>query len=184
MGKSAISRRASRNEPRGRSVFLFSALSDESLDVLGAVADPERDRLEQEKRILLQGLKEFEADKAIGKVDAKDYEHLKKTAEARAVQIIKQLKDNEKYWLSKAQARAGVDELPPEAHKPLAVPSLDEVNPESSPSSAASTAPAPPADARIFAAGSTTLVNSTCSTCNTVNPGDAKFCIGCGRAAA
>src|SRR5262245_33303482 len=62
---------------------MVGALRDETLDVQGAVIDEDRERLEHEKLLLLQGIKELEADAATGKVDPDDYVHLRQKAEAR-----------------------------------------------------------------------------------------------------
>ena len=83
---------------------LFGALGDETLDIPGKTVDDERELLEHEKQLLLAGLKEFEADAATGKVDREDYEHLRKTAEARAIQIIRTLKEADAHWMARAEA--------------------------------------------------------------------------------
>src|SRR5690242_4804791 len=74
---------------------MFGALGDETLDVPPPAVDDERARLEHEKLLLLQGIKELEADAAIGKVDAEDYAHLRRKAEARALAIIRALKESD-----------------------------------------------------------------------------------------
>ena len=85
-------------------VKMGHVLKDETLDVAGAVVDSETEALEEEKMLLLSGLKEFEADAAVGKVDADDYQHLKATAESRALHIIQSLKDRDAHFLQEAEA--------------------------------------------------------------------------------
>jgi hypothetical protein len=80
-----------------------AALSDEALDVEERALDSERLQLEQEKKILLHGIKEFEADAATGKVDAADYAILRRSAEARAVEIIRVLKESDEHWRREAR---------------------------------------------------------------------------------
>ena len=97
---------------------MITSLADTSLDVTGRIVDTEREQLEREKKILVDGLSEFKADAAFGKIDAADYAHLKGTAEARAMQIIRRLKDTDAYWLEQAEklvsSRLGSrPELPP-----------------------------------------------------------------------
>ncbi|MBK8013428.1 MAG: zinc ribbon domain-containing protein [Deltaproteobacteria bacterium] len=82
------------------------SLRDPSLDVSGRFRDEERDRLEEEKRLLLQGIKEIEADAAIGKVDAHDYAHLRGTAERRALAIIHHLRALDERWMNEAKRQA------------------------------------------------------------------------------
>jgi hypothetical protein len=83
---------------------MLSSLRDPTLEVVGRVANERRTQLEHEKLLLLQGIKELEADAAVGKVDQADYQHLRRTAEDRALQIIRQLEEEESRFLEKAEA--------------------------------------------------------------------------------
>src|SRR5262245_28540833 len=76
---------------------------DATLDLTHQVRDEERDRLEHEKLLLLQGIKELEADLGIGKVDPRDYQHRRRTAENRALTIIQKLKDQDARWMERAE---------------------------------------------------------------------------------
>lgn len=82
---------------------MLGALRDQTLDVSGRVRDLERERLEHEKYLLLRGIKELEGDAATGKVDRRDYEHLRRSAEARAMEIIAALSESEERWLGSAR---------------------------------------------------------------------------------
>jgi hypothetical protein len=76
---------------------------DDTLDVVGRVRDVERETLEHEKMLLLHGIKELESDTAVGKVDARDYQYLRSTAEARAIEIIDKLRSDDARWLLEAE---------------------------------------------------------------------------------
>lgn len=84
-------------------VRMIQSLRDPSLELAGRLEDEERERLEHEKLILLQGIKELEADMAVGKVDPEDYQHLRSTAEYKALQIITQLKESDARWMREAE---------------------------------------------------------------------------------
>jgi hypothetical protein len=84
-------------------VKMASAWSDETLDVVGRVRDVEREQLEHEKMLLLHGIKELEADAAVGKVDKRDYQYLRGTAESRAIEIIEKLKNDDARWMLEAE---------------------------------------------------------------------------------
>lgn len=103
-------------------VRMFQSLRDPSLELAGRLEDEERERLEHEKLLLLQGIKELEADMAVGKVDAEDYQHLRSTAEYKALQIITKLKETDAHWMKEAErlvaARLGAAAL--EAANPTA----------------------------------------------------------------
>lgn len=83
---------------------MVGALADESLDARGQVLDEDRLRLEHEKQLLLHGIKELEADLGTGKVDPRDYAVLRRSAEARALEIIRVLRETDDRWLAAAQA--------------------------------------------------------------------------------
>lgn len=185
--------------------FMFrmvTALGDDTLDVLGRTVDEERERLEREKALLLAGLKEFEGDAAIGKVSAEDYQALKRTAEARAVRIIKAIKDTDAHYLEKAErlvrerlgpraaSSAARAEAPVPAPKSPA-PATPSPEPAASAAEAAPRPAAAPSDAApladpmlfddrpiAFTAAEAGLV---CGHCGTANDADARYCIGCGR---
>lgn len=164
-----------------------SALGDEALDVDERALDTERLQLEQEKKILLHGIKEFEADAATGKVDATDYAILRRSAEARAVEIIRVLKDSDEHWRREARRLAQKRLSTPLAEPPPAA----EVK-------AAPGVPAPALAARPAARGEPALAAlfddrpvelalvgdaRVCAGCQAKSPTDARYCTGCGRPA-
>lgn len=176
-------------------VRMVGSLNDDALDVPGRVLDEERIRLEHEKLLLLQGIKEFEADAATGKVDRADYEHLRQSAEARALDIIRTLKDSDQRWRREAE-RLVASRLGAQALAPIpaaAAPSA----PASSAEPAATEAPAPapiangaPQATAILAVFDTRPVRFAaiaersdlrCEGCGQENDADARYCIGCGR---
>ncbi|MEL7369904.1 MAG: hypothetical protein AAFN74_13380, partial [Myxococcota bacterium] len=83
---------------------MLASLGDPTLEIQGRIADERRESMEYEKKLLLQGIKELEADYAVGKVDARDYQALRNTAEAKAVDIIAELKDDDAHWKKAAEA--------------------------------------------------------------------------------
>ncbi len=159
-----------------------SALGDEALDVDERALDTERLQLEQEKKILLHGIKEFEADAATGKVDAADYAILRRSAEARAVEIIRVLKDSDEHWRREARRLAQkrlstpLSDLPsaPEAKAAPAAPARPTVRGE-------------PALAALFDERPVELALvgdlRVCAGCEAKSPADARYCTGCGRPA-
>ena len=84
-------------------VKMFTSLDDPTLEVPGRVEDEARAALEHEKLLLLQGIKELEADAAVGKVAAEDYDHLRRTAEVRALDIIQRIKAEDAKWRAEAE---------------------------------------------------------------------------------
>lgn len=173
---------------------MVSVLSDDTADNDLGVIDEERLRLEREKQLLLEGLKEFEQDSAMGKVDVADYEHLKRTAEARAIQIIKKIKDADARWMAEAERVAGVSKPPAATTATTAsTASAPDPAPTAAPTdSVSATAKVAEPDVPIAAVGaaahaslfddrSIDVVNSNCSGCSTPNPAVGRFCVGCGR---
>ncbi|MCK6549489.1 hypothetical protein L6R52_26860 [Myxococcota bacterium] len=169
-----------------------AAWGDDTLDVVGKVRDSDREHLEQEKLILLQGIKELEADAAVGKVDARDYEYLRKTAEQRALTIIERIRDDDTKWMREAEALVRAKLGPARGVEGAALAA----------SAAAAVAPAPVvaaapvasapvtikgavADARLFddRAVVLSIVDgvAVCSACSAKSDADARFCTGCGR---
>lgn len=170
---------------------MLASLRDPSLDVTARFRDEERDRLEEEKRLLLQGIKEIEADAAIGKVDANDYAHLRSSAERRALAIIHHLRALDARWMAEAErqvaravpstgtvkgtgtaatgtsiesASAGVDETEASATTPArAAVFLFDDRPVTFKIS-------PEANDRVI-----------CEGCQASSPLNARFCTGCGR---
>jgi hypothetical protein len=166
-------------------VRMIGAIRDETLDVPGRVFDEEREKLEHEKLLLLQGIKEFEADAATGKVDAADYEHLRKSAEARAVEIIRALKESDARWLREAETYVA-QKLGPEASRVAKA----EAAPVAAGEPVRTVAGAIREDvvkaiAKMFDDRPTALEPNEgklrCSACSTDNDLDARFCVGCGR---
>jgi len=148
---------------------MIGALSDEGLDVPRKRLDEERIRLEAEKVILLHGIKEFEADAGVGKVDRADYEHLRKTAESRALEIIRVLKDDDARWHREAEAliemRTGkVTTKPSGLDGPRVV--LEKK---------------PSVEVTYF---KPVEGGVSCSACDRVSDADARYCTGCGRKSA
>ena len=165
-----------------------AALSDEALDVEERALDSERLQLEQEKKILLHGIKEFEADAATGKVDAADYAILRRSAEARAVEIIRVLKESDEHWRREARRLAQKRLSTPLADPPPAASPKAEVAPAPSPA-AAQAAPVVPRGELALAAlfddrpVELSLVGDlrVCAACQAKSPVDARYCTGCGR---
>lgn len=176
-------------------VRAIGALRDPALDVPPEPLDEERIALEHEKAILLQGIKELEGDSGTGKVDREDYQGLRRAAEARAMEIIRQLKTSERRWLDEAEAlvvaRTGratprpareadqAPEVAPTAAAPVAFagPSLLKVRP---------IVPGHPGlfptDSAVFSA--VDGGRARCGACGTETDAEARFCPGCGRARA
>jgi hypothetical protein len=145
------------------------AWNDESLDVEGKTRDTEREKLEMEKLLLLQGIKELEVDVASGKVDRRDYEYLRSTAEARAVDIIARLKDDDAHWKKEAEryferklGRAPI-KMASDAPRPVAASVVEA------------------ADPKCFDDRSARFEANACTACRQLNDADAHYCIGCGR---
>jgi hypothetical protein len=151
------------------------AWRDAALDVEGKTRDTGRERLEQEKRLLLQGIKELETDVAAGKVDARDYEHLRRTAEERAMDIIEAISTDDRKWLEQA-ARYFEKKV---GHPPLGgLPSAEAPLGAAAPGTE-------PADPKCFDDRSTRfeVVDGKlgCAACRSANDEDARYCVGCGR---
>lgn len=159
-----------------------TALSDDNLDLVGRALDEERNRLEQEKKILLQGIKEFEADAATGKVDPADYAILRKSAEARAVEIIRVLRESDQRWRLEAEAlakrrlsaplAAAVAEAPAPVAPALAPAVASKVGVEFALAAVFDDRPV-----RMSAEGE----GLVCAGCQAKSPSDARYCTGCGR---
>ena len=156
-------------------VQMLSSLSDPSLDVVGKVRNFERERLEGEKQLLLRGIKDLEADHATGKMDEADYQRLRASAEARALEIIRGLRETESRYTKAAEAlvRSRVGTLPP-----AAAPA------GSGPKPPSPTGPAPaaaPAATDLFDERPVTFSGTVCAGCGFDNPEPGRFCAGCGR---
>lgn len=168
-------------------VRMLSSLGDDTLEVTGRLEDEERAALEHEKYLLLQGIKELEADAAVGKVDAEDYQHLRETAERRALQIIHELNQSDQRWLEEAEtyvARrlgrpvaaakdAGGEPRPAEDSEAYKQQSLDERKRRKAFSGLF--------DDRPVEMTEKSADRIQCGACETENELDARFCIGCGR---
>ena len=131
--------------------------------------------------MLLQGIKELEADAGVGKVDNKDYAHLRQTAENRALEIIHQLKESDEQWMRQAEAfvgqRLGVDTTNTEAAASDGEPGYQS---QSLAERQGRTAFPGLFDHRpvVMNGQGPELI---CQACQTPNEQDANFCIGCGR---
>ncbi|MBI2376211.1 MAG: hypothetical protein HYV07_19615 [Deltaproteobacteria bacterium] len=157
---------------------MFLSLSDPALDVVGRVEDHERAQLEAEKTILLQGIKEFEADAGTGKVDDADYAHLRKTAEARALEIIRRIKSVDELYTERARelvekrvGKGAAQTSSPRAKSGRVLPDIKEGVPYAS------------AKRFIDAPARLRIANEqgTCGACDAANPIDGHFCSSCGR---
>lgn len=168
-------------------VRMITALRDDTLEVTGRTEDEERNALEHEKLLILRGIKELEADLATGKTDRADYHQLRRTAEARAIEIIRQLKASDERWRRHAE-RLVQDRLGAEALRPIA----EEVEKEAE---EGKTEPDPPegSAARARRSALPALFDLTptvfeeregrlvCAHCDAENEADGRFCMSCGR---
>ncbi len=166
-------------------VRMVGSLNDRALDLPGRTEDTQRAKLEHEKRLVLQGIKELEADYAIGKVDPGDYAHLRGTYESRALTIMGALKAEDERWLRTAQAvveqRLGkvaaktMVEAPDGVGVVVAVDETERWKSESGEQRKARTAlPA------LFRFQPAQLKDARCTACTTENEADGRYCIGCG----
>lgn len=160
------------------------AWGDPTLDMTHQVRDLERERLEQEKLLLLQGIKELEADLSIGKVDERDYAHLRRTAEGRAIAIIERLKNTDAHWMNRAEelvaSRLGVTGMRTAGLAVAGAAAAAPVLRISWHSVQSAEALAELADPRVFDERPVKL-DGTCSGCGAVAEADARYCTGCGR---
>jgi len=162
----------------GQSVWrMLTSLNDPRLEVENDAVDEVRNSLLREKKLLTEGLKELKADYAAGKVDVADYEVLRSSAESRAIEVIKRIKNEDAKWLEAAKQVAGLtspaaDEAPT-VQREIAKPKNTE---------AGHTVKHPPAHPSIFSYERSQVAMGACTACNTQNSQDARFCIGCGRA--
>jgi hypothetical protein len=150
------------------------ALTDDRLPTSADVED-RREALEYEKNLALAALKELDADAAMGKVDKRDLPTLKATAEARALALIKQIRDEDALWRRRAEQAVGIRPrersaapAPKRAPVPAAV--------------AAGGAAAPPTAPELFDERPVEWEGTRCTGCGFENnPADARFCVQCGR---
>ena len=166
-------------------VKMVVSLKDDTLEITGRVEDIERAALEHEKILLLQGIKELESDAAVGKVDAADYQHLRDTAERRALQIIHQIKESDQRWRSEAE-RFVAAKLGRSLAKAADEPAIPVEDTERYRQETASERKARRAYSKLFddrpvemRTGAEGLL--ACAGCETQNEDDARYCIGCGR---
>lgn len=156
---------------------MLGSLRDPTLDMVEKVEDEARAALEHEKLLLLQGIKELEADAAVGKVDPEDYKILRAKSEADALAIIQRIKAQDDKWLKAAEglverrlgaAAAATPSAPTKkaapAARPAAAVALDGLYDHR--------------PVRFEPGASGVLV---CAGCQTENTEDGRFCIGCGR---
>lgn len=178
---------------------MVSALNDPTLEVTGRVRDYPREKLEGEKRLLLQGIKDLEADYATGKMTEAEYGRLRGTAEARAVEIIAALRESDERWAREAEKLVAkrLGPLERAGERAMGESGAPGARVESVPVGAAEAAseggarPQAPngavaaADARLFderpAAFRADESVLACSSCGTANDADARYCAGCGR---
>lgn len=163
---------------------MAAALSDDTLEVTGRVRDLERERLEHEKSLVLQGIKELEADHAVGKVDQADYTHLRKTAEARALEIIQALRKSDDYWAYEAerlvQKRLGkqASTSAQSAEDTDAWRAEDRATRERR-SALSALFDDRPVEFEVVELGDENALQ--CTGCETKNSSDGRYCVGCGR---
>jgi hypothetical protein len=166
-------------------VKMFLSLRDETLEITGRVEDEERAALEHEKLLLLQGIKELEADAAVGKVDAEDYRHLRETAETRALQIIHKLKESDQYWRAEAERyvhkKLGRTVGPAAVATEVAIETTDQYLTETAAERSARRAYSDMFDDHPVEMHAASPGRIACGSCSTENEEDARYCIGCGR---
>ncbi len=151
---------------------LVTVLNDPTLEAQGRSTDDRRETLEYEKKLLLQGIKELEADYGLGKVDGRDYAALKQTAESKAVRIIALLREEEEVWARRAEKLLSerLPELVEEREQPEPAPAAGSRR----------TAARAVFDDRP-AAWTRAEQGLTCSACGALNDDDGHFCVNCGR---
>jgi hypothetical protein len=148
----------------------LAVLADDRLPTSAGVQD-RREALEYEKNLALAALKELDADAAMGKVDKRDLPTLKATAEARALALIKQIRDEDAQWRRRAEHAVGI-------RAPERAPAAAAVAPAPT-AVAASAAAAPP---QLFDERPVAWEGTRCTGCGfDENPADARFCVQCGR---
>ena len=132
--------------------------------------------LSLQKEQLLLALREIDFDHASGKLNDRDHAALKASYQARAIQVLKALDEDEQRWRAKAEAllaahlkRAGVASAPPRE-------ASEGVTPKTAPTAAA--APTPSA----AEAPSPASTSTSCAGCGQANDADARFCKACGAA--
>ena len=158
---------------------MVTSLRDDTLEVAGRTEDEERRALEHEKLLILQGIKELEADLATGKTDRADYAQLRRSAEARAIEIIQLLKASDERWRKNAE-RLVANRLGSEVLR-----SARTTDPEGTRPDDASARAKRAALAALFDLTPTEFLERdgrlVCAHCNTENEADGRFCVGCGR---
>ncbi|MBX2813359.1 MAG: zinc ribbon domain-containing protein [Myxococcales bacterium] len=169
---------------------MVASVSDPTLQVTGRVRDYQRERLEDEKRLLLQGIKDLEADFATAKMNEAEYLRLRRSAETRAIAIIQELKATDEHWSHEAEKLVAVRTgRPVPAKRKAAKSTKAEPTPAQAVTSSLSTkilsSTAPAADHRLFDDRQVVLKVSddmlVCEACGYANDMDAYFCGGCGR---
>lgn len=169
---------------------MLSSLRDPTLAVTGKVRDFERERLEGEKRLLLIGIKDLEADFGTGKMNQTEYDRLRSTAEARALEIIQKLRTSDEHWKRQAEALVGTRLPAGTGPTDAALPASQPVHVAQAPVAQAPAIQAPraqlsAADAQVFDAEPVSFTRTetglVCDACGFENEEDARFCAGCGR---
>lgn len=166
---------------------MLSSLADPTLEVGGRVRDYRRERLEGDKRLLLQGIKDLEIDYAVGKMEEAEYQNLLSSARSRAVEIIGRLQADDERW--RAEAEKLLTGTAPASGGPApSAASSEPARPAPAPAAPQPRPPSVEADVRVFprevaafipVAGENLV---TCEACGFENDADAHFCSGCGRA--
>jgi len=154
------------------------ALTDDRLPTSAGVQD-RREALEYEKNLALAALKELDADAAMGKVDKRDLPTLKATAEARALALIKQIRDEDAAWRRRAEQAVGIQ---PAAEKKPAVVLATPATVVSAAASGSGSAVAASAVPALFDDRPVAWEGTRCTGCGFEdNPPTARFCVQCGR---
>ena len=164
-------------------VLMIGSVSDPTLQFQGRVRDYQREKLEGEKTLLLQGIKDLEIDYATSKMDEKEYKRLRQSAETRAIEIITLLRESDNRWAQEAEKLVmhrlgGAQKAPPVV---VELPST-----EGSSAGPVVVKDSPLADIRVFDDRPVSFTKSSdqeavCSACGYTNDADARFCSGCGR---
>jgi hypothetical protein len=126
----------------------------------GPLSESVREHLEREKRLVLRSIKELEFDHEMGKVSDEDFAEIGARLREHALQILKDLEQDERTRAGHAAVASMPQARPQQAAPPPAV-QVDVTGP--------SETSAPPALAVV-----------TCASCQGENDADARFCKHCG----
>jgi hypothetical protein len=132
-----------------------------------------RAAIEREKNMVLRSIKELEFDRAMGKLDERDYEEMSARLRSRAVRLMQQL-DNTSSGYRELIERELASRL-------VKAGSSTKVEPYEKPESEPAAVGQPvPLGQQIPVGLDFSRATGVCSSCNTVNDDDARFCKSCG----